>query len=235
MRITTLLCLASGAFAFASQGISEEIALAPTGLGVERYADAAKISGSLIAGLSIPGIKQADRPIVSAFVPVAWRGTTVCLEAVSQDGRYEASWEFLVAGDWTGGLSAVPLDTEHADYLSQADIGSLASLLRLGQCGDPSTVVAPASWNVHPKLKRDEMLFLQLNSFRADEVYIISPEGEELTCRATRDTHRIAYDFECQVPVSMIRNGGSEFEILRLKSGRVQRPESVTIVLPEEG
>lgn len=218
MRISTLLSFLP-LLASPAPALSE--VLSPTGVGHEVFQEAAKISGRAVAGIGFPGPRHGDPPAMTVFIPGDWRGETVCLETISQDGRYVSEWEYVVDGDWTGGFLDLPARTEYPAYLKDQDAAHLAALIRRSACGQRDGGLSAAAWNIGAAPAPDA-LTVQLNSLRSDEVSLVSPNGDEVTCQPVETGYRIAFDFLCNVPTAILTPPVTHLEILRIRGGRVQ-------------
>ncbi|MEQ9696018.1 hypothetical protein [Shimia sp. SDUM112013] len=194
----------------------------------ERFTEAAKISGNVLAGFQVRGSPAPDLPSVLVWVPASWAGHDVCLQAVSQDGRYEARWPYQVETTWTGGFAEVPLVTDYASFLSGARFTDFASALHKGGCASDRGEVAVVSWNTSaPNVSTPA--YLWINSFGADEVFLVLNDRDEVDCIPSTGSQAIAYDFQCALDGGQIGKDAT-VEIVRLKSGRLQPSDKIRLV-----
>lgn len=207
--------------------------LVPTGVAHENLRDAAEISGRVVAGVGFTGPLISTPPVATLYVPEAWASEVICLEAVSQDGRYQAQWEYEVEDDWAGGYVTSSVETGYSTFLKEQTGDGLASLVRNESCSSASGAVSPATWNVKKPTANEQTLNVQLNSFRSDEVILILPDGDEIECTPVKESYRIAFDFICALPLASLKSPVTAIEVLRIKSGRVQPVDTFDLIAPE--
>ncbi|WP_428927843.1 hypothetical protein [Marinibacterium sp. SX1] len=202
--------------------------LNPTSPLSESLGDKAQISGNIVAGFMSVGQQAEHKPHIEALVPRAWGGSDVCLTLVSQDGRYEAYGEYAVPANWAGGVVSVPIQSRYNDYLRSTDRDHFAAMLSQGHCDARGAVVTPLSWNEEvPGSPSDYVLLV--NSYAADEVYVILADGADVDCHKTGAANHVAFDFTCPIPESGLAEG-AEIQINRIRSGRSDRPHFIEVV-----
>jgi hypothetical protein len=192
----------------------------------ERLANTARITGQIVASFHTSGRPSDKRPIIQAYVPGDWAGKIVCLNLVSDDGLYEAKGSYRVAGDWPGGSMAVPLQSQHEDYLRKIDREHFASRLTKGKCDTPAKEFTVTSWNER-LADSVETTNIFINSMGADEVYLIIDGGTEVDCTAVQEVSQVAFDHSCSLPAS--KSGRMEVEINRIRRGTFDPPLTVLL------
>lgn len=216
---TTLPCalLLLVATTFAAR--AQDFITASTDL-VENYLPTAQISGQIVAGIAVAGAASTDKPRLLSLIPASWAGSEVCFSLVSDDGRYKAEQQFHVKESWTGGHVDVPFKSGYEALLSGTTRDSLGVLLRRGKCGsNDGEPYAMVGWNIdRPTLPGDATLLV--NTFRADEAYLIDDKGNEVACTPRPSESRTAFDFSCTLPNDVAYGDGTlTFEINRIRRG----------------
>ena len=186
---------------------------------VERYAPAADISGAPLVGL-VAGRSGAVLPqTVTARIPGAWAGETLCVRLVSSDGRYSAFRPFDVPADWQTELAQLAIPTQFESQLNQLQPEELGILVSLDDCsgGAAGERIVPATWSGDGLAPGAVLL---VNSFRADEAYLFdAASGSDVSCAPLAVATRTAFDTACPLPEAW--TGGSG--VLELELNRVRR------------
>ncbi len=203
----------------ASQQAAPAGAVAPLGTPRETFLSAAEISGSIVVGIQLRGPTAQERPHLSAIVPAAWQGRTMCVRLTSNDGRYVAEQAYEIGASWQGGLVALTYDTTYPTQLRDYSASQMAVRIALGTCAAPEGTFAVAGWDIG-EAGAIEGGLLMINSFRADEVYLIDrATGRDIGCQAIGDGPRTSFDTYCPLPLDLLRGAGQ----LRLEVNRVRR------------
>ena len=182
--IAILLCVGNVA-----QPLTAQTADSPTGIQLaneavngevrfhERFADAARISGAVLAGVQVrsPGSDQVE---LKVHIADTWLGKEMCARVVSADGLYESVNTYRIPPNLQGRtalltLADVPFDTEYGERLSEAEENGLAIKATLGACGSGSgsgetSEATIAFWNN----EETASVTLLINSFRASRVFV---------------------------------------------------------------
>lgn len=196
----------------------------------EVLAQTARISGAAVAGAMIVGPQASTLPLLSARIPAAWAGTDICVTLVSDDGRYEASRDYSVSTGWSGGLADIPYPTRYGDFLKATTAETLGVTVQKGGCAAAEDEYALAGWNAEIG-SEPETATLLVNSYRADETYLISHDtDEEVACEEIRSERRTAFDFACELPSHLIYGEGAvTLEVNRIRDGQIETAKVIDI------
>lgn len=206
------------------------LALSKNAQFVETVRDKAQISGSPVVGaLSLGGAAEAPSPLL-AQIPAAWGGDDVCARLVTSDGLYEARGQYSVPADWIGGVAEFDFPTEFSARVLTIAPESMAVLVSRGECSADVSPLALASWRSQPGGE----VVLMVNSYRADETYLIFPAtGGDTDCIPNPDPQRTAFDMICTVPDELVAAGGTiAIEVNRVRGGGIAPPDAVSLELP---
>ncbi|MEO0567088.1 MAG: hypothetical protein AAF066_05110 [Pseudomonadota bacterium] len=218
---TVLLCLAGQA------SLADELTLL-TNPFQEDLRPAAEISGALIMGVQRKsGTSQGVS--LTAYLPKDWAGATLCARVASVDGLYEASNEYAVTPEWTGGTTSLPYPTKFGDDLSQRPTPGLGIRVTRGSCTDTGPQDATiAGWNA----ASDAPLELLINSFRADTVFMYAGDAPTpAECKTIALDNLAAYDTICPLE-ALDSTGPVTLEIHRIVNRKPAKPTQVTVWLP---
>lgn len=194
----------------------------------EMLFDAAEISGAVVAGIQVRAVEPPDIAL-SAFIPQAWAGASVCIRVVSVDGLYEAVNTYRVAEDWGGGVAPITYPTQHGDRLRAAARDGLGIRVSGGACDEKvSDEATVAFWNVQSM----EDLTLLLNSFRSDQVFAyVGDAAAPVPCQPLDLPGRTAFDTVCQLS-ELPAGGRIKLELYRVKNRIPAEPVKVDLWLP---
>lgn len=194
-------------------------AISPVGSPRETFLSAAQISGSVIVGIQLQGAVAKERPHLSGVLPAAWQGRSMCVRLTSSDGRYVAEQGYDIGAGWAGGLAALPYGTAYLAQLQHYSASDMAVRITLGNCSSPEATFAVAGWDIG-EAGGVEGAMLMVNSFRADEVYLIDrASGLDLPCHAVAGGPRTSFDTYCPLPLHLLRGSGQ----LRIEVNRIRR------------
>jgi hypothetical protein len=209
---------------FAQSGVE------PIGVPQETYLDAAEISGTIVAGLQFSGAPAARSPALTVLIPADWEGHVMCVRLASADGRYVALRSYAITESWRGGLVPVPYETAYISQLQAYEPTDMAVRVVRGSCEAPERLLAIAGWNIEHRTEPDGA-FLLINSFRADETYLIDrASGEDFDCVPLQGEARTSFDTICPLPLAVLAGeGASSFEINRIRRGGFDPAELITI------
>ena len=206
---------------------AQSIVFPAAGSLVEHYESAAKISGSTVVGVVADG-SGLTQPGLGARVPASWAGKSFCVHVVSIDGRYEASQEYAVPGNWQGGVAELAFPTRYREFLNARQPNELGARIALGTCVSlkSETDFAAAGWNM--STGGLGAISLLINSFRADETYLVLDDGTEVDCVEIDGPHRTAFDTKCTIkPVPDAQSMSIELD--RIKNGGYMPSAQLTI------
>jgi hypothetical protein len=228
--VTVLAMLAPSAGAWA-QSVTAAGAL------TERYEPAARISGTPLVGVvplagAASAVVAGGTGTLSGFIPKDWGGGVACARLVSIDGRYEAHQQYAVPADWPGGMAALAFPTRYREILDGLAPDRLAVLIRAAPCdaegpAAPDVAVAAGGWNAPDAPAGVQLL---INSFRADETYLILADGTEVDCVPLAAAQRTAFDVTCTIAAAAFGSEGQlDIELDRVREGAISPPISFTI------
>lgn len=207
---------------------AETLALATAPDFFEELLPAARISGSLVAGVQHQG-PSGDAMTVAANVPAAWAGEVACARVISIDGTYEATNEYTVPADWSGGEATLDYPTLHGDFLKGMQLDGIGLRVSRGYCNGMAEEITISSWNDGA---RNPPAIL-VNSFQADIVFAYIGETViPVRCSPVALEGRAAFDVRCPIEV-MPGELSVEVEILRVTDGQPSPPTSLLLWLPE--
>lgn len=201
----------------------------------EHLQNAANVSGHIIVGFTYEGLPEAaQKPDLTAGLPAAWGGRTACLRLVSDDGLYEATHLVTLPESLPGTRAHIPFQTDKQDYLSTFPTGSMGvslSLLSEGDCSGFVEEITASAWNGALEKGSPLDLTLNLNSRGADEVFLVFPEGTEIDCRKRETAQRVAFDFSCTIPGTLLPPGEPvPAEIVQIRRGNFDPSVEVNLV-----
>jgi hypothetical protein len=166
-----------------------------------------------------PAAPRPPLDAITADIPAEWRRDPVCLALVTQDGLYEYRSTLQAPADWDG-ATPVALEFEPSiALLERYAAGEVALLTGRGDCDAEPAALAPASLGL-AAAGRAETVELLINSFRADEVYLIvghAPDFAVQECRPLAQGSRVAFDHRCPIPVGSF-DGPTPVQIMRLRN-----------------
>lgn len=210
-------------------GAAQDAGVSPVGDLVESYAPAAEVSGTPIVGLVSAGTPSPSN-VIAARVPTPWAGTTLCARMVSSDGRYEAERSYSVPAGWQGGLATMDFPTRFGAEIAALAEAELGVRVTAGSCEGPEVeaVIIPAAWS---STGLGSGAVLLVNSFRADETYILAGQlGLDITCEPLSSERRTAFDVMCPLPASLFESGVRvELELNRIRRGSLMAGELFVI------
>lgn len=210
-----------------ASGLAQDSLIAPGEL-VESYHEAARISGTIVAGVQSLGTDgPGPRASLSAYVPDDWE--TMCLRLVSRDGRYTGEQQFSVAPERDGGWERIAFNSSFEDELLDYADSEMAVLLGAGTClaGDGRFTLTGWDRAGTP----GGAIAILVNSFRADEVYMINKNNQrDFDCARIEGASRTAFDAICTLPSAELETSGTiSLEINRIRNGGFDPPEIIEI------
>ncbi|MBJ3763354.1 hypothetical protein ILP92_11415 [Maribius pontilimi] len=224
MRVAMIFLAALSTTAVKAETLS--LATAPDFF--EELLPAARISGSLVAGVQLQG-PSGDALRVAANVPAAWAGEIACARVISIDGTYEATNEYSVPAGWTGGQATLEYPTLHEEFLQGRKADGIGLRVSRGPCDGKPEEVTISSWNNGA----GDTPAILVNSFQADVVFAyIGETSSPVRCTPVALEGRSAFDVRC--PIEIIPKTPSvKVEILRVTNGQASPSSSFLLWLPE--
>ena len=132
----------------------------------------------------------------------------LCVNMVSRDGRYTASWEYALGQQQSGSL-AVTLPSKYHEQIASYSPDGLVVLAAIAKkdCASGDNVYVPASWGkVHTS---DYVLYV--NSGNTDTVVGIPGNTERIKCMKINSESTVAYDTKCVVEKDAVKDAKSLF------------------------
>ncbi|WP_028317128.1 hypothetical protein [Desulfobulbus elongatus] len=120
----------------------------------------------------------------------------LCVNMVSRDGRYTASWQYAL-GSQPAGIINVDLPSKYREQVSSYTPDALAVLAAIAtqDCTAPDLKYIPASWGeAH---QADSILYV--NSGNTDTVIGIPGHTGRIPCAKITADSTIAYDTQCVI------------------------------------
>jgi hypothetical protein len=194
----------------------------------ERYADTIPVgSPHVLVGLaSATGPAWADPRVITIFVPPQG-ADSLCVDLVSDDGRYNARFGFRRPR--TTGRHTVRVPAEEVRQLREYGPARLAPLVYLSRScrSGRREVILPAGWGAEASPHRLRVL---LNAENVASVGVRPAGSREATrCERLRQPRQIAYKYACEIEVSTPA-GLRPLTILRTSlSGSALRRITVTL------
>ncbi len=166
----------------------------------ESFLGKVNVSGGVRAGLMYKGtLQMVDFDKLYVYFRQGDKfsnDTTLCVNMVSQDGRYSSSWEHLLDKQVENTI-VFSLRSEHKEQISKYASSELVVLASVAQggCSSNDKKYVPTSWGFTEH--SDYILFV--NSGGTDTVIGIPGRRERVPCEKIIDGSAIAYDTKCVV------------------------------------
>lgn len=193
-----------------------------------------------LRGLYLSTVSAGERPRLVGIMPASWAGTTICVRAVTNDGRYEFSAEYAVTADATARRTELGYPTAFASAWSNATASDSGVTIGAGSCSggrpDDAQIFIPARWNGDEQSLEDgnRKLVVNLHGRSAQEVVATATMGTnalDLTCSKVSVTDASQFNFTCTILVQADAEGTMVFEYRRLSDGRVSEPRQAIFYL----
>ncbi|WP_425102030.1 hypothetical protein [Tropicibacter sp. S64] len=193
--------------------------LRPIGAAEEDWLPTVNSSGALVVAVRALPVASAANKASTALVPARFAGQTLCYSMLGDNGRYYGSQTLEVLQDWTGGTTAVPVNTRYIEspkVLAGLSPDLSFGYLMLGACNTEvgNRVTLVSNWG--QALVGDP---------KSLQIFIDDDDNRRLKARAMpglplvdcrRSVGKSAiYKFVCDVPVPPEASGDLEMEILR--------------------
>ncbi len=132
----------------------------------------------------------------------------LCVNMVSRDGRYSASWEYAL-GKQSAGSIAVNMPSKYKDEISGYSTDALVVLAAITKkdCTSSEMKYVPTSWG--EANKSDYVLYV--NSGNIDTIIGIPGHAERIQCSRIIADSTIAYDTRCVVGKDILNEPKSIF------------------------
>lgn len=185
---------------------------------------------AVFVGLVWPRLNEtavANETILAA-IPQAMREQDVCVRVTTEDGRYTGKARYGNAGAATSSMALLPY--------GPADIGlggypdeSIAVLAF--SCNEAArfTNVAVTSWRSRDDQLLGDTANLLVNSFRADEAFLLVDGAKEIECIALDAGERAAFDFSCPLAIADIKQG-PRISLFRVRGASMDPEVAVNVI-----
>ena len=146
----------------------------------------------------------------------------LCVNMVSRDGRYSASWEYAL-GKQTAGSIAVNLPSKYQAQVSSYSTDALVVLAAIAKkdCASGEMKYVPTSWG--EVTKSDYILYV--NSGNTDTIIGIPGESERIQCSKINADSTIAYDTRCIIAKGILDEPKSIFLVRKNFGNRLPNVE----------
>jgi len=121
---------------------------------------------------------------------------TLCVNMVSRDGRYTASWQYAIGSQPAGAIN-IDLPSKYQEQMASYPPDALVALAAIAKqgCAAPDLQYIPASWG--EAAQTDVILYV--NSGNADTVIGIPGRTERIPCAKITAGSTVAYDTQCVI------------------------------------
>lgn len=132
----------------------------------------------------------------------------LCVNMVSRDGRYTASWEYALGKQQSGSIG-VALPSKYQAQLASYSPDGLVVLAAITKkdCLAGDSIYVPASWG---KMHASDYV-LYVNSGNTETVVGIPGNAERIKCMKIDAESTIAYDTKCVVEKDAVKDAKSIF------------------------
>jgi hypothetical protein len=177
----------------------------------ESFLDKVTVSGGVRAGFmyqSLLGRIDMHDLNVHLQHDIDEQDAMLCVNMVSRDGRYSASWEYAL-GKQPAGSIAVDLPSKYQEQISGYSPDALVVLAAVTKKDCTSTEIkyVPTSWG--GMNKSDYILYV--NSGNTDTIIGIPGHAERIQCSKIVAESTIAYDTRCVVGKDILNEPKSIF------------------------
>ncbi|NVF15823.1 hypothetical protein [Vreelandella maris] len=192
----------------------------------EGFSSTVPISGRPLAGAMFEHRGKPNGKELFVWVPQGMdiENAELCLSLLARDGRYTGLLRApLVAGE-TPFLLHVTFESREPAFYAEDRSDVLTALAEVKQnCapGHPAQHILPVSWE---RPEEDQKLAVMINSSRMQTFLVVPYEGkapQAIECDIIPDPQRIAFDRQCLVDISELREHGEpqfgQTELVRLR------------------
>lgn len=184
----------------------------------ESFLDKVTVSGGIRAGFMYQSpLEHVD--IHGLYVhlqhDVEEQDAMLCVNMVSRDGRYSASWEYAL-GKQSAGSIAVDLPSKYQEQISGYSPDALVVLAGITNkdCTVNEMKYVPTSWG---EMNNSDYL-LYVNSGNTDTIIGIPGQKERIQCSKIIADSTIAYDTRCVIGKDVL-NGPKSIFLVRNNFG----------------
>jgi len=177
----------------------------------ESFLQKVTVSGGIRAGFMLPS--PVERVDINALYihlqqAVEEKDAMLCVNMVSRDGRYTASWEYAL-GQQSPGSLAVNLPSKYKEQIAGYSPDGLVVLASVTKkdCTSGDNIYVPASWGQPHKSDYE----IYVNSGNTDTVVGIPGNAERIKCAKINLESTVAYDTKCVVEKDAVKEAKSIF------------------------
>jgi|SRR5665647_3687579 len=177
----------------------------------ESFLDKVSVSGGIRAGFMHQS-PLAHIDIHELYVhlqhDIEEQDAMLCVNMVSRDGRYSASWEYAL-GKQPAGSIAVDLPSKYQEKISGYSTDALVVLAAIAKkdCASSEMKYVPTSWG---EMNTSDYI-LYVNSGNTDTIIGIPGHAERIQCSKIIADSTIAYDTRCIVGKDILNEPKSLF------------------------
>jgi len=177
----------------------------------ESFLDKVSVSGGIRAGFMYQS-PLAHIDIHELYVhlqhDIEEQDAMLCVNMVSRDGRYSASWEYAL-GKQPAGSIAVDLPSKYQEKISGYSTDALVVLAAIAKkdCTSSQMKYVPTSWG---EMNTSDYI-LYVNSGNTDTIIGIPGHAERIQCSKIVADSTIAYDTRCIVGKDILNEPKSLF------------------------
>ncbi len=215
-----------------TNGVAEDVAIAypQTAALQESFDPTAAVSGGVVVGLRIgePHGKLAVQDV--QFVGTSQ--STVCVRAVTRDGRFSSNNKYVIKGNGNATrVRLLPITTQYSKALAKYDGSEYALSVFVASGNDCAPKGALLLPQVVPQSQSPDILTVLVNS-SSRRVFLRGGSGtNESSCELIPDGARIAFDSECRLNIANLRPGPINLTIA-MDDGFGVEEEKILVALP---
>ena len=179
----------------------------------ESFLDKVTVSGGIRAGFMYQSsLNRIDMHELYVHLQhdVEEQDAMLCVNMVSRDGRYSASWEYAL-GKQPAGSIAVNLPSKYQEQVASYSPDALVVLAAIAKkdCTSSNAKYVPASWG--EVTNSDYVLYV--NSGNTDTIIGIPGHAERIQCSKITADSTIAYDTRCVIRKDILNEPKSIFVV----------------------
>ena len=191
----------------------------------ESFLETVTVSGGIRAGFMYQSLLDhvdIHELYVNLQHDIEDQDAMLCVNMVSRDGRYSASWEYAL-GKKTAGSIAVNLPSKYQAQVSSYLTDALVVLAAITKkdCASGEMKYVPTSWG--EVTKSDYILYV--NSGNTDTIIGIPGESERIQCSKINADSTIAYDTRCIIAKGILDEPKSIFLVRKNFGNRLPNVE----------
>ncbi|MGO7000461.1 hypothetical protein [Rhizobium leguminosarum] len=220
--------------AWGSNGLAQDIANAhPQNAALDESFDpTAAVSGGVVVGLRIG--EATGKLVVDNVQVVGASQSTVCVRAVTRDGRFSSNNKYVVQGaSRAARLRLLPITTHYSKILSDYDSSDYALKVFAAAGNDCLPKDALNLPQIVPDASSRDVLTLLINSSSRRVSLEDVPGAPAARCNPISAGARIAFDHECRLDIAKLPSGPVKLTV-DLDDGFAVEREDIRVALPEK-